>query len=76
MRIPEVEAERDGFPSDCFDFADERLSFSPIRVVGKDDVGSPRLERLMAVLRPIPRLPPVMMAVLSVMSSYLRDSPG
>jgi hypothetical protein len=40
MRIIEVEAECGGFPSDCFDFADERLRFSPIRVLGKDDVGS------------------------------------
>jgi hypothetical protein len=40
MHITEVEAECGGFPSDSFDFGDERLSFSPIRVVGKDDVGA------------------------------------
>jgi hypothetical protein len=40
MRIPEVEAECGGLPSIASISPNERLSFSPIRVVGKDDVGA------------------------------------
>jgi len=55
MRIADVAPECGGFPSHRFDFAHERLSFSPIRAISEDDVGA---ALMMAVLSVMVFLPP------------------